>query len=120
MQLLDASWAFVLTLAALATVVTTIMEVCFRIARMRKKNLIEVIKLLNNEIGKGPLKMSPEERWNFFSKVVKNPAEAVDLVTKINWQKSDEENNKVLANFLSSFGKRKDRKEIYNYPKPKV
>ncbi|WP_321491921.1 hypothetical protein [uncultured Desulfobacter sp.] len=47
MQLLDASLAFVLTLAALATVVTTIMEVCLRMARMRKKNLIKVMQLLN-------------------------------------------------------------------------
>jgi len=113
MQLLDASLAFVLTLAALATVVTTIIEACFRIARMRKKNLIEVMKLLNNELGKGSLKMNPEERWNFFSKVVENPVETVDLVSKINWKKSDEENEKTLANFLSSFGKIKDRKGIY-------
>ncbi len=114
MQLLDASLAFALTLAALATVVTTIMEACFRIARMRKKNLIEVMKLLNNELEKGSLKMSPEESWNFFSKVVENPVEAVGLVSKINWQKSDQKNKKVFANFLSSFGKRKDRKGIYD------
>ncbi|MCD4722977.1 MAG: hypothetical protein K8S13_24430 [Desulfobacula sp.] len=116
MQLLDASLAFVLTLAALATVVTTIMEACFRIARMRKKNLIEVMKLLNKELGKGSLKMNPKERWEFFSKVVENPAEAVDLVSKTGWQKSDSDEGKEkdLTDFLSSFGKRGDRKGIYD------
>lgn len=115
MQLLDASLAFALTMAALATVVTTIMEACFRIARMRKKNLIEVMKLLNNEIGKeeSSLKMSPEERWKFFTRVVENPTEAVGLASKIDWQESDAENERVLDKVLSSFGKRKDRKGIY-------
>ncbi len=37
MQLLDATLAFALTMAALATVVTVIMEACLRVARMRKK-----------------------------------------------------------------------------------
>lgn len=114
MQLLDASLAFVLTLAALATVVTTIMEAGLRIVRMRKKNLIDVMKLLNNELGKGALKMSPEERWGFFSRVVENPAKAVELGSRINWQKSDEENKKTFDTFLSSFGKIKDRKGIYD------
>ena len=76
MQLLDATLAFVLTLAALATVVTVIMEACLRIARTRKKNLIEVMKLLNTELGKGALNMDEEERWEFFIRVVENPAEA--------------------------------------------
>lgn len=114
MQLLDASLAFVLTLAALATVVTTIMEAWFRIAKMRKKNLIEVMKLLNKEIGKSPLEMSPQERWNFFSKVVENPSEPVNLVNKINWKENDIENEAILTTFLSSFGKRGNRKGIYN------
>lgn len=114
MQLLDASLAFILTLAGLATVVTTIMEACFRIARMRKKNLIEVMKLLNSELGKGALKFSPEERWTFFAKVVENPVKAVGLVNKINWPKSDKEKGQALETFLSSFGNRVDRKGIYD------
>lgn len=114
MQLLDASLAFVLTLAALATVVTTIMEACLRIAKMRKKNLITVMKLLNDEIGKGPLKMPPQERWRFFSKVVENPASPGNLANKINWKDNDIENETALNMFLKSFGKRKDRKVIFN------
>ena len=43
MQLLDATLAMVLTLAALATIVTIFMEAGLRAARMRKKNLIELI-----------------------------------------------------------------------------
>ena len=115
MQLLDASLAFVLTLAALATVVTTIMEAGFRMVRMRKKKLIKVMKLLNKELEKGPLKMSPEERWEFFSKVVKNPAKTISLASEINWKKkSDEEDKKDPANSLSSFNKRKDLKGVFN------
>ena len=76
MQLLDAILAFALTMAALATIVTVIMEACLRVARMRKKNFIEVMKLLNRELGKGTLKMTKDERWKFFVRVVNNPAEA--------------------------------------------
>jgi hypothetical protein len=76
MQLLDSTLAFVLTLAALATVVTVIMEACLRTARMRKKNLVEVMKLLNKELGSSTLGMDEDERWKFFIRVVQNPAEA--------------------------------------------
>ncbi|MBN1140230.1 MAG: hypothetical protein JXB25_00310 [Deltaproteobacteria bacterium] len=76
MQLLDATLAFALTMAALATVVTIIMETILRIARMRKKNLLRVLRLLNKELGEGPLGLSDEERWAFFTRVVTNPAEA--------------------------------------------
>ena len=78
MQLLDSALAFVLTLAALATVVTVIMEACLRVARMRKKNLVEVMKLLNKELGgtSNILGMDENERWEFFVRVVQNPAEA--------------------------------------------
>jgi len=73
MQLIDSTLAFVLTLAALATVVTVIMEACVRLSRMRKKNFIEVMKLLNDELGKGTLGMNEEDRWTFFVNVVQNP-----------------------------------------------
>lgn len=79
MQLLDSTLAFVLTLAALATVVTVIMEACVRLSRMRKKNFIEVMKLLNEELGKDALGMNENDRWKFFVKVVQNPVkESVD------------------------------------------
>ena len=42
MELLDAALAFALTLAALATVVTVIMEIVLRSVLMRKKNLVQV------------------------------------------------------------------------------
>jgi len=73
MDLLDAALAFVLTLAALATVVTITMEVCHRLFAVRKANLIEVLKLLNAELKDGPLKMEPEERWNFIVSTLNNP-----------------------------------------------
>lgn len=82
MELLDGIIAFALTMAALATVVTVLMEAGLRIARMRKKNFIEVMKLLNKELdtgslGKnGALGMSDDERWDFLVRVVNNPAEA--------------------------------------------
>ena len=87
MQLLDSTLAFALTMAALATVVTVIMEACLRIARMRKKNLIEVMKLLNQVLAKGKLGMTKEERWEFFVRVVENPAEATIEKVKSKWEK---------------------------------
>lgn len=122
MQLLDACLAFVLTLAALATVVTTIMEAGFRFARMRKKNLISVMELLNKEIGKGALKMSPEERWEFFSRVVKNPAQTKktngnkESKSEPNWKndKNDEAHDiAILDNLIKSFDDRGNRKEVF-------
>ncbi|MDJ0884226.1 MAG: hypothetical protein QNJ48_08685 [Desulfobacterales bacterium] len=113
MQLLDATLAFALTLAALATVATTILEAVLRIARMRKKNLIEVMKLLNNELGKSSLRLSPDERWRFFSQVIANPVVVAKSSLRIDWKESEEENEKILASFLSSFGKHQDRKGTY-------
>jgi hypothetical protein len=82
MQFLDSTLAFVLTLAALATVVTVIMEACLRITRMRKKNFVDVMKLLNKELGRSRLGMDEEERWKFFVRAVQNPAEAA--IEKLN------------------------------------
>lgn len=77
MQLLDAALAMVLTLAALATIVTVIMEVLLRSAHMRKRNLVEVMKLLNQEMIKDDslLKnLSAEDRWTFVSNTILNPS----------------------------------------------
>jgi len=101
MQLLDASLAFALTMAALATVVTVIMEAGLRVARMRKKNFIEVMKLLNKEIENSPLKMSEEDRWNFIKRVIDNPAEA--SLDKL----SAELGNLSVAGRLAYFGRDK-------------
>ena len=75
MHLLDATLALALTLAALATIVTIIMEIGLRAARMRKKNLVETMKLLNKELDNGLFKdLDADERWQFISKVIENPA----------------------------------------------
>ena len=75
MQLLDATLALALTLAALATIVTIIMEMGMRTARMRKKNLVEVMRLLNKELDNGLFKdLDADERWRFICKVIENPA----------------------------------------------
>ncbi len=108
MQLLDATLAFALTMAALATVVTIIMEVCLRAVRMRKRNLIQVMKLLNEELGNGSLGMSDEERWAFFTRVVNNPAEAAGELPAIEWQ------DKTLEEHLSSYGKDKKWQGLYD------
>lgn len=75
--MLDAILAMALTLAALATIATIVMEACLRAARMRKKNLVEVMKLLNKELDQGPLGMSPEERTQFIAGVIRNPSRAI-------------------------------------------
>lgn len=77
MELLDAALAFALTLAALATVVTVIMEIALRGVLMRKKNLVQVMRLLNDELPNGPLELDQNERWSFFTKVIENPAEGL-------------------------------------------
>lgn len=77
MELLDAALAFALTLAALATVVTVIMEVVLRSVLMRKKNLVQLMRLLNGELPKGTLGLDENERWTFFTKVIENPAEGL-------------------------------------------
>ena len=77
MQLLDATLAIALTLAALATIVTIIMEAGLRAARMRKKNLVEIMRLLNDEIVKEKvLGLDAKDRWEFISNVIDNPAKA--------------------------------------------
>ena len=95
-------------MAALATVVTIIMEVFLRAVRMRKRNLIQVMKLLNEELGNGSLGMSDEERWAFFTRVVNNPAEAARELPAIEWQ------DKTLDEHLASYGKDKKWKGLYD------
>lgn len=78
MQLLDVTLAFALTLAALATVVTIIMETVLRALRTRKKNLVELMKLLNQKMAEDELLgLSEAERWTFLKGVIRNPAGAV-------------------------------------------
>ncbi|MCG8617713.1 MAG: hypothetical protein MI802_15965 [Desulfobacterales bacterium] len=76
MQLLDAALAFVLTMAALATVVTVIMESCIRVARIRKKNFVQTIRLLTREMDKDALGLDDRELWDFLVRVIKNPSES--------------------------------------------
>lgn len=77
MELLDAALAFALTLAALATVVTVLMEIVLRAALMRKRNLVQVMRLLNEELPKGTLGLDEQDRWDFFTKVIENPAQGL-------------------------------------------
>jgi hypothetical protein len=76
MQLLDAALAFVLTMAGLATVVTVIMESCIRVARIRKKNFVQTIRLLTRELDKDALGLDDRELWDFLVRVIKNPSES--------------------------------------------
>jgi len=73
MNMLDATLAFVLTIAALATVVTLLMETIHRIIRVRKGNLFSVLKGLNNEIPNGLFKLNSQQRWDFITHVLNNP-----------------------------------------------
>lgn len=75
MQLLDASLAFVLTMAALATVVTVIMEAGLRVARIRKKNFIVILSMITEEIRTRDLGLDDTQIWDFLVRVLKNPSE---------------------------------------------
>ncbi len=77
MELLDAAVAFALTLVALATVVTVLMEIVHRCVLMRKKNLVQVMRLLNEELPEETLGLNDEKRWEFFRKVIENPAQGL-------------------------------------------
>lgn len=77
MELLDAALAFALTLAALATVVTVLMEIVLSALLMRKRNLVQIMGMLNEELPKGSLGLNEQERWEFFTKVVENPAQGL-------------------------------------------
>jgi len=77
MELLDAVIAFALTLAALATVVTALMEIGLRGVLMRKKNLVQVMRLLNEALPAKALGLDDEKRWDFFRKVIENPAQGL-------------------------------------------
>jgi len=77
MQLLDAIIAFALTMAALATVVTVIIEAIIRILRMRRKNMAQVIRMLDKEIDSGLLGLKNEDRWSVFKKIIENPSRAI-------------------------------------------
>ena len=88
------------------------MEAYFRIIRMKKKNLVEVIKKLNDELVRGPLNLGPEERSNFFSKVIENPVNGINLVNEIDWNSKDNK-EEILSDFISRFNKTKNLKGNY-------
>lgn len=81
MQLIDATIAFALTLAAFGTVVTVIMETVHRVLRVRKGNLILVLQRLNKEIPKGLFKeIDPRHRWDFIANVLNNTTRTKDML----------------------------------------
>ena len=71
MDMLDATLAFTLTLAALATIVTIILEAIHRLLRVRKWNLILTMKKLSREITNENL-LSGKACWDFFTSVLNN------------------------------------------------
>jgi hypothetical protein len=74
MKLLDATLAFVLTMAAFGTIVTILMEAVHRILRVRKGRLILVLQRLNKEIDMGMFKeIAAQSRWDFIASVLNNP-----------------------------------------------
>lgn len=89
--MLDAILAMVLTLATLATIATVVMEACLRTSRMRKKNLAQVMQLLNKELDIGPLGLDPEERKTFIQGVIRNPACGISDVLSKKFQDSSPE-----------------------------
>ncbi len=70
MELLDAALAFALTLGALATVVTIIMETLHRLLKIRERNLIWVLSRLCRNL---PV-LSEDERWRLVAQTLNNPS----------------------------------------------
>ena len=76
MVLLDAALAFALTLAALATVVTIVMEILLRSLGLRKQDLASLVMKLYDEELKPRLPdevETAELRWKVVRKVLENP-----------------------------------------------
>ena len=71
MDMLDATLAFALTLAALATIVTIILESIHRMLRVRKWNLILTMKKLSREISENNI-LSGRGCWDFVANVLNN------------------------------------------------
>ena len=71
MEMLDASLAFALTLAALSTVVTIILEALHRLLRVRKWNLILTMKKLSVDVAKDGFIVGPT-CWDFVVGVLNN------------------------------------------------
>ena len=71
MDMLDATLAFALTLAALATIVTIILEAIHRLLRVRKWNLILTLKKLSGDIKNDNI-FSGRCCWDFVVNVLNN------------------------------------------------
>jgi hypothetical protein len=76
MALLDAALAFALTLAALATVVTIIMEIGIRVVGLRKKDQVTLIKRLYDDYLAptiGITTADADKRWKVVRKILEIP-----------------------------------------------
>ncbi len=76
MALLDAALAFALTLAALATVVTIIMEIAVRFFGMKAKSQVAFVLKLAREVPNQPEDSQPSQDadwWKIVRKVLENP-----------------------------------------------
>lgn len=69
MELLDAALAFALTMGALATIVTIIMETGHRLIKIRERNLIRVLQTLGQEL----TWLGEDERWKLVAHSLNNP-----------------------------------------------
>lgn len=72
MELLDAFLAFALTLAALATVVTLVLEVCIRALGLKRKDQVQLVGRLVDHV---VAKYLPQEkdRWSVVKGILENP-----------------------------------------------
>lgn len=75
MEMLDATLAFAVTLAALATIITVIMESLHRLLRIRKWNLMLTMKKLSHDLAENKA-ISDKGIWDFFVKIVNNETRA--------------------------------------------
>ena len=77
MALLDAALAFALTLAALATVVTIVVEILNKLRGLRPKDQVKLMGRLYDQViapRLDPTLRGHVDRWEFIRKVLENPA----------------------------------------------
>ncbi|MEO3427600.1 hypothetical protein AAFN88_02000 [Pelagibius sp. CAU 1746] len=82
MVLFDSLLAFALTLAALATVVTLLLEFAIRVCGVKRKGQVELFKkLLETETVKGLLPDAAASRWDVVKNILQNPFAAKGMAS---------------------------------------
>lgn len=100
MELLDSTIALVVTLAALATTVTVLMEIWVRIFGLKNRGQIELFTKLFNKAVKGKFP-GQQDAWSFINKTLGNPLSAREIRKPRGWEKLEKDQAKLSCREFS-------------------